>query len=151
MVDSAEDSAEDSAAANDQAQALLALTADIVAAHASNNAVAVSDMPVVIASVHAALAQLGHKSASVADKAPGTPAVSVRASVKHDGITCLDCGSRYQMLKRHLNSSHQLTPEEYRDRWNLPASYPMVAFDYANKRRQLAVKVGLGRKPAKAG
>ena len=84
------------------------------------------------------------------------PAVSIRASVKPDAVTCLDCGAKMKMLKRHLGTEHGMTPAEYRTRWNLPADYPMVAPEYAAKRKELAVRIGLGRKPgqkpmAKAG
>lgn len=78
------------------------------------------------------------------------PAVSVRASVKPDAVTCLECGEKMKMLKRHLGTEHGLTPTEYRSRWSLPADYPMVAPDYAAKRKELAVRIGLGRKPDKS-
>jgi predicted transcriptional regulator len=76
--------------------------------------------------------------------------VSVRASVKPDAVTCLDCGAKFKMLKRHLGTDHGITPAEYRVRWNLPADYPMVAPDYAAKRKELAVRIGLGRKPGQS-
>ena len=77
-------------------------------------------------------------------------AVSVRASVKPDAVTCLDCGAKFKMLKRHLSTDHGMTPTEYRVRWNLPADYPMVAPDYAARRKELAVRIGLGRKPGQS-
>jgi predicted transcriptional regulator len=76
-----------------------------------------------------------------------TPAVSIRTSVKADLLACLDCGKKMKMLKRHLNTDHQMTVDQYRAKWGLPKTYPMVAPDYAEKRRALAVKIGLGRKP----
>ena len=134
---------------------LLTLTADIIAAHVQNNKLAASELPVAISSVYEALAQLGTPAAAPAAEAP-TPAVSVRSSVKADAITCLDCGKKQKTLKRHLATAHGLTPDQYRAKWNLPPSYPMVAADYAALRADLAKKIGLGRKPgqkmpAKAG
>ena len=124
---------------------LVALTADIVSAHVSNNALQVSEVPGLVSSVHAALASLGEPE-TAAQELP-TPAVSVRASVRKDHLVCLEDGKRMKMLKRHLRTEHGLTPDEYRARWRLPADYPMVASAYAASRRELAVKIGLGRKP----
>ncbi|OYY77351.1 MAG: transcriptional regulator [Sphingomonas sp. 28-62-20] len=104
-------------------ETLITLTADIVAAHVSNNSVAVSDLPV--------------------------PAVSIRSSIKPDYITCLEDGKKLKMLKRHLMTHYQMTPEQYRTKWNLPADYPMVAPNYAEQRRTLAKKIGLGTKRRK--
>lgn len=130
----------------DMKETLITLTSDIVAAHVSNNSVSVDDLPALIGNVFNALAGLG-QTAPVAEAAPLKPAVSVRASVKPDKITCLDCGMELKMLKRHLMTHHNMTPEDYRARWSLPADYPLVAPNYAEKRRDLAVKIGLGRKP----
>lgn len=124
---------------------LVTLTADIVSAHLSNNAVGIQDVPALIKSIHGALAGLGVEE-EVEEVAP-EPVVSVRASVKKDNITCLLCGSKQKMMKRHLATAHDLTVDEYRSTFNLPADYPMVAPDYAEKRRELAKKIGLGRKP----
>jgi len=121
---------------------LITLTADIVAAHVSNNSVAVSDLPVLIQNVHAALA--GIDTPVEAPEARPEPAVSVRASIKPDFIICLEDGKKLKMLKRHLMTHYQMTPEEYRTKWNLPADYPMVAPNYAEQRRSLAKKIGLG-------
>jgi len=130
--------------ADDSSETLLTLTADIVTAHVSNNSVAVGDLAGLIGKVHAALAGLG---APVAEPAPDLkPAVSVRASVKPDHIVCLEDGKKMKMLKRHLMTDHGLSPADYRAKWNLPADYPMVAPDYAETRRALAVKIGLGTK-----
>ena len=124
---------------------LITLTSDIVAAHVSNNNVDVEEVPSLISKVYGALSGLGQP-VVVEEKAP-EPAVSVRASVKPDYIVCLEDGKKLKMLKRHLMTHYQMTPEEYRARWNLPADYPMVAPSYAEKRRDLAKKIGLGRKP----
>jgi predicted transcriptional regulator len=124
---------------------LITLTSDIVAAHVSNNNVEVEDVPALISNVYGALSSLGQPVA-VEEKLP-EPAVSVRASVKPDYIVCLEDGKKLKMLKRHLMTHYQMTPEDYRARWNLPADYPMVAPSYAEKRRDLAKKIGLGRKP----
>ncbi|MFA5989040.1 MAG: MucR family transcriptional regulator [Sphingomonas sp.] len=128
-------------------ETLITLTADIVAAHVSNNSVAVSDLPVLIANVHSALAGLG--SPVVEPEAKQEPAVSVRASIKPDYIVCLEDGKKLKMLKRHLMTHYQMSPEQYRAKWNLPADYPMVAPNYAEQRRTLAKKIGLGTKRRK--
>lgn len=129
----------------DMSETLITLTSDIVAAHVSNNSVAVDDVPALISNVYSALSGLG--TGSAAEEVRPDPAVSVRASVKKDHIICLDCGKKMKMLKRHLSTEHDMTPDEYRQRWDLAADYPMVAPDYADTRRDLAKKIGLGRKP----
>jgi predicted transcriptional regulator len=121
------------------------LTADIVAAHVSNNSVAVNDLPTLIANVHGALATLSEP--AVAEEVKLEPAVSVRASIKPDYIVCLEDGKKLKMLKRHLMTHYQMTPADYRAKWNLPSDYPMVAPNYAAQRKALAHKIGLGRKP----
>lgn len=126
-------------------ETLITLTSDIVAAHVSNNDVAVADLPGLITHVYSALAGLG-ESAPVVENRP-EPAVSVRSSVKPDYIVCLEDGKKLKMLKRYLRTNYNMTPEEYRARWGLPADYPMVAPNYAETRRDLAKKIGLGRKP----
>ncbi|MWV28472.1 MucR family transcriptional regulator [Aurantiacibacter rhizosphaerae] len=123
---------------------LITLTADIVTAHVANSNVDGETLPSLIQNVYGALATLGTEEA-VEDRPE--PAVSVRASVKNDHLVCLEDGKKMKMLKRHLMTDHGMTPEDYRERWNLPADYPMVAPDYAEKRRELAKKIGLGRKP----
>lgn len=133
---------------SDIQETLVTLTADIVAAHVSNNSVAVSDLPVLIQNVHGALTGLGRAVAEPEVKQE--PAVSVRASVKPDYIVCLEDGKKLKMLKRHLMTHYQMTPEQYRAKWNLPADYPMVAPNYAEQRRSLAKKIGLGTKRRKA-
>ena len=128
-------------------ETLITLTADIVAAHVSNNSVAVSDLPILIANVHGALAGLG--GAAPVPEVKQEPAVSVRSSIKPDYIVCLEDGKKLKMLKRHLMTHYQLTPEQYRAKWSLPADYPMVAPNYAEQRRTLAKKIGLGTKRRK--
>ena len=130
---------------NDTAELLITLTADIVAAHVSNNSVAVSDVSTLIGNVHAALAGLSGTAA-----VPETvlePAVPIRNSVKRDYIVCLDDGKKLKMLKRHLMTHYGMTPDDYRAKWGLPADYPMVAPAYAEQRRELAKAFGLGRAP----
>ena len=121
---------------------LIALTADIVAAHVGNNAVEVADIPTLIRSVHGALAGLATAEEPPAPRAE--PAVAIRASIKPDYIICLEDGRKLKMLKRHLMTHYNLTPEQYRAKWNLPADYPMVAPNYAEQRRTLAKQIGLG-------
>ncbi|MHA6718180.1 Ros/MucR family transcriptional regulator [Sphingomonas sp. RS6] len=132
---------------SDVQETLVSLTADIVAAHVSNNSVAVSDLPQLIQNVHGALTGLG--TAPAEPEVKQEPAVSVRASVKPDYIVCLEDGKKLKMLKRHLMTHYQMTPEQYRAKWNLPADYPMVAPNYAEQRRTLAKKIGLGTKRRK--
>ena len=127
---------------------LLNLTADIVTAHLANNTVAAGDVPTVIQTVHAALAGLGTEKA--ADQPAPEPAVPVRSSVKPDYIVCLEDGKKLKMLKRHLMAHYNMTPAEYRAKWNLPPTYPMVAPNYAETRRSIAKTAGLGRKPSAA-
>lgn len=123
---------------------LLTLTADIVAAHVSNNSVAVNDIPTLIQNVHAALN--GISGAVSAPEARPEPKVPVRSSVKPDFIVCLEDGKRLKMLKRHLMTHYNLTPDEYRQKWGLASDYPMVAPNYAEQRRTLAKSIGLGTK-----
>jgi len=129
---------------NGLTETLIALTADIVSAHVSNNSVAVSDLPLLIQNVHNALVSLGDE--VVEPEVKQEPAVSIRSSIKPDYIVCLEDGKKLKMLKRHLMTHYQMTPEQYRAKWNLPADYPMVAPNYAEQRRSLAKKIGLGTK-----
>ena len=128
----------------DMSETLITFTSDIVAAHVSNNNVAIEDVPALIKNVYGALASL---SAVDEEEEMPEPAVSIRASIKPDHVVCLEDGKKMKMLKRHLMTDHGMTPDEYRARWNLPADYPMVAPEYAEKRRVLAKQIGLGRKP----
>ncbi|WP_271438441.1 MucR family transcriptional regulator [Pontixanthobacter luteolus] len=130
---------------DDMTETLITLTSDIVAAHVSNNNVDVGEVPSLITTVYGALAGLGQDEDPV-EELPD-PAVSIRSSVKRDHIVCLDCGKKMKMLKRHLMTEHGMTIDEYRARWSLGADYPMVAPNYAETRRDLAKKIGLGRKP----
>ncbi|QUL38321.1 MucR family transcriptional regulator [Erythrobacter sp. JK5] len=130
---------------NEMKETLITLTSDIVAAHVSNNDVTVADVPTLITTVYAALQGLGEP--AEAEEVLPEPAVSIRASVKPDYIVCLEDGKKLKMLKRYLRTNYDMTPEQYRARWSLPADYPMVAPNYAAKRRDLAKKIGLGRKP----
>ena len=125
---------------------LLELTTEIVSAHAGNNTVAPSDLPQLIQDVYKTLADVG--AAEVAPEKP-RPAVSVKKSVFPDFIVCLEDGKKLKMLKRHLKTAYNLSPDEYRKRWGLPADYPMVAPNYAKHRSALAKKIGLGTKPRK--
>lgn len=122
---------------------LVTLTSDIVSAHVGANTVTPDDVPVLITSVFEALA--GLKMAGEQKEERREPAVLIRASVKKDSITCLECGKKMKMLKRHISTEHRITPDEYLQRWQLPSDYPLVAPDYAATRRDLAKKIGLGR------
>ncbi|MBM3506544.1 MAG: MucR family transcriptional regulator [Alphaproteobacteria bacterium] len=120
---------------------LLAFTTDIVSSYVANNTVAVQDLPQLIQQAYAALAGVGN---ALAAKERPTPAVSVKRSITPDHIVCLEDGKKLKMLKRHLKTRCNLTPDEYRKRWGLPANYPMVAPNYAAQRSDLAKKIGLG-------
>lgn len=130
---------------NDTNEMLITLTADIVAAHVSNNSVAVSDLSALISNVHNALA--GLSAGNSAPVATPEPAVPVRSSIKRDYIVCLEDGKKLKMLKRHLMTHYGMTPDDYRAKWGLAADYPMVAPAYAEQRRDLAKAIGLGRAP----
>jgi predicted transcriptional regulator len=121
---------------------LLGLAAQIVSAHISNNAVVSAHLPKLIGDVYRALATAGQPTAPPR----GEPAVSVRQSIKPDHLVCLECGKHFSMLKRHLANDHELTPAEYRQKWELPHDYPIVAPEYTQVRSRLAKKIGLGRK-----
>jgi predicted transcriptional regulator len=123
---------------------LLTLTADIVAAHVSNNSVAVNDLPNLIQTVHGALSGIS-RSGSAPEPKP-EPKVSIRSSIKPDYIVCLEDGKKLKMLKRHLMTHYNMTPDQYRQKWGLAADYPMVAPNYAEQRRTLAKSIGLGTK-----
>ncbi len=132
----------------DNDDTLITLTADIVAAHVSNNSVSVNDLPLLISNVHGALATLTGTSA--APEVRPEPKVPIRSSVKPDYIVCLEDGKRLKMLKRHLMTHYQMTPDQYRQKWGLPSDYPMVSPNYAEQRRALAKSIGLGTKRRKA-
>lgn len=124
---------------------LVEFSSEIVAAYVSNNSVAPGDLPRLIADVHAALKGLGKEEASepVEEKKPAVP---IRKSVTADYIICLEDGKKFKSLKRHLRTHYNLSPEEYREKWGLPADYPMVAPSYSATRSKLAKDNGLGRK-----
>jgi predicted transcriptional regulator len=128
---------------------LLFLTSEIVAAHVSNNTVAVGDLPQLIQQVYRSLSGIG------ADVAPQperpVPAVPIKKSVTPEFIICLEDGKKLKMLKRHLKTSYNMSPEAYRERWGLPADYPMVAPNYARQRSRLAKQIGLGTRPRRGG
>ena len=125
---------------------LLKLASDIVAAYVSNNPVPVSELPSMIKSVHSTLG--GLSGATSADMPTAQkPAVTVKKSITPEFIVCLEDGKKLKMLKRHLRTSYDMSPEQYRDRWNLPADYPMVAPNYAKQRSKLAKAIGLGTRP----
>ena len=123
---------------------LLEQTSRIVSAHVSNNTVAVGDLPDLIRQVYGTLASLGERPQGSSERP--IPAVPIRRSVMPDHIVCLEDGKKLKMLRRHLKTAYNMTPEEYRERWNLPADYPMVAPNYAAQRSELARKIGLGRR-----
>ena len=121
---------------------LLALTTNIVAAHVSNNSVAVTDLPRLIREIHDTLASVGSGGGREAERP--NPAVPIKKSVTPDFIVCLEDGKKLKMLKRHLKTAYNMSPEDYRERWGLPADYPMVAPNYAKQRSRLAKQIGLG-------
>ena len=122
---------------------LLELTSEIVAVHVSNNTLAVNDLPQLIKDVYFTLANVDENQ-GIPERL--NPPVSIKKSVTPDFIVCLEDGKKLKMLKRHLKTAYNITPEEYRQRWNLPLDYPMVAPNYAKHRSDLAKEIGLGRK-----
>ena len=129
--------------AEEDGQAILTLTAQIVSAHVSNNSVSSEALPDLIRHVHQALSGVGQPAA---EPEKLQPAVPVKRSVFPDYIVCLEDGKKLKMLKRHLQSAYGMTPDQYRERWGLPPDYPMVAPNYAERRSALARQIGLGRK-----
>ena len=127
---------------------LLSLTTDIVAAHVSNNSVAVADLPQLINQVYQSLSGIGKAPAAAARPQPAVP---IKRSVHPEHIVCLEDGKKLKMLKRHLKTAYNMTPEEYRDRWQLPPDYPMVAPNYARQRSRLAKEIGLGTRGRRNG
>lgn len=126
---------------------LQSLTAKVVAAYVGNNTVAVSDLPSLINNVQEAFRTLGEEKATPV-KAELSPAVPIKKSVTPDYIVCLEDGKKLKMLKRHLKTVYDMSPDEYRAKWGLPPEYPMVAPNYAKARSEMATKLGLGRKRA---
>jgi predicted transcriptional regulator len=128
-------------------ETVVTLTADIVAAHVANNTVGIGDIGNLVQQVHQALEGLG----APAEEAPQAkvPVVSVRASVKPDYIVCMECGKKQKTLKRHLQTAHGMSPEEYRKDYGLPRDYPMVAPNYSQRRSEMAQAIGLGQRGKK--
>jgi len=126
----------------EQASDLLALTTEIVAAHVSNNTVTVGDLGQLINQVYNSLANIG--AAPAPPPARPQPAVTIKKSIQPDYLVCLEDGKKLKMLKRHLKTAYNMTPEGYRERWGLAADYPMVAPNYARQRSRLAKEIGLG-------
>ena len=134
------------AVAEQDTQNLVELTADIVAAYVSNHVVQTADLPALITEVHSALSNTSKPSGAAAAAEKQKPAVSVRKSISGDHLVCLECGGTFKSLKRHLMTHHDLTPDAYREKWDLPADYPMVAPSYAEARSRLAKEMGLGQR-----
>ena len=120
------------------------LTANIVSAYLSNNPTPAAEIPSLISQVHAALTRVAAGRSEPAPE-PARPAVPVKKSIHPDYLVCLEDGKRFKSLRRHLRTQYNMTPEQYRDKWNLPPDYPMVAPNYAVTRSQLAKKMGLGQ------
>lgn len=131
-----------------EATEILALTADVVSSHVSNNSVSLTDLPQLLKDVYATLDELAKSPAEVEAPRP-TPAVSVKKSITPDFLICLEDGKKLKMLKRHLKTNYNMSPDEYREKWGLPSDYPMVAPNYASQRSELAKKIGLGTKRGK--
>lgn len=137
MVDNSKDTSDRSE--------ILRMSVQIVAAYVGKNSVAANDIPEVINTVYKSLSVLDRDGSRVGTEPP-KPAINVRHSVTPDYIVCLEDGKKLKMLKRHLRAVYDMTPEEYRVKWGLPADYPMVAPNYAAKRSEFAKRIGLGRK-----
>ena len=133
---------------NANTKELLSLTTEIVAAHVSNNTVAANELPQLINQVYQSLAGVGKGPAPAAERPE--PAVPVKKSVHADYIVCLEDGKKLKMLKRHLKTAYNMTPEQYRERWGLAQDYPMVAPNYARQRSRLAKEIGLGTRGRKS-
>jgi predicted transcriptional regulator len=126
------------------------LAADIVSAYVSNNSVPAGELPQLISEVYNALLRVG-SNAVAAPAEPPKPAIAVKRSVTNDFIICLEDGKKFKSLKRHLRTQYGLSPEEYREKWGLPADYPMVAPNYAKARSNLAKQMGLGQQRRRRG
>lgn len=130
-------------------ETLIELTADLVAAYVSHNPVPASELPNLIADVHAALGRVG-MTEEPAPTEKQKPAVNPKRSIQDDYIVCLEDGKKFKSLKRHLMTHYGMTPDQYREKWSLEPNYPMVAPNYASARSQLAKSMGLGRKRGEA-
>ena len=131
---------------NERQEMLMGLTADVVAAYVSNNSVPVADLPALISNVHAALGKMGALVVPEPVAEKQKPAVNPKKSVTEAYIICLEDGKHFKSLKRHIMTHYGLTPEQYREKWELDSNYPMVAPNYAKARSNLARSMGLGRK-----
>jgi predicted transcriptional regulator len=136
----------DNSSINEGADSIVARTADIVAAYVTNNVVPTAEIGRLIADVHAALSFASAQSTTSLTAEKQKPAISVRKSIQDDYIVCLECGASFKSVKRHLMTHHALSPQEYREKWDLPADYPMVSPSYAETRSVLAKEMGLGKK-----
>ena len=132
----------DSSSTEVKREDLLGYTSEITSAHVSNNTVALSDLPGLIEQIYKTLAMIGGVDGGASDRP--TPAVPVKKSITPDFIVCLEDGKKLKMLKRHLKTAYNMSPEEYRERWGLSPDYPMVAPNYAKQRSRLAKEIGLG-------
>ncbi len=137
------DVAEDKSARDAQ---LIDLTAEVVTAYVGNNPVPANDLPSLISEIHSAFSRIRGSDSTVAEAEKPKPAVNPKRSVNDDYIVCLEDGKKFKSLKRHLSAHYNMTPEQYREKWGLPADYPMVAPNYSAARSRLAKKAGLGRK-----
>ena len=131
-------------------KSVIELTASIVAAYVGNNPIPAAEVPALIGQIHAALLRVAGGKVEIAAE-PAKPAVSVKKSMTADYLVCLEDGKRFKSLKRHLRTQYSMTPEQYREKWSLPADYPMVAPNYAVARSQLAKKMGLGQQRRRRG
>ncbi|HEV7321824.1 MAG TPA: MucR family transcriptional regulator [Ensifer sp.] len=127
---------------------MIGLVAEIVSAYVSKNSVPAAELPALIATTHAAIVNLGEPAAAPVEEKP-VPAISIRKSITAEYLVCLDDGKKFKSLKRHLRTAYGMTPEQYRQKWSLPADYPMVAPAYAEARSNLAKKIGLGQQRRK--
>lgn len=136
----------DSASETETGETLLKqLTADVVGAYVSKNVVPMTELPNLIASVHDSLNKVGGQPAPVKSTEKPVSAVPIKKSIQKHAINCLECGKAFKSLRRHITANHELTVDEYREKWDLPASYPMVSPDYAEARSALAKQMGLGQ------
>jgi predicted transcriptional regulator len=127
------------------AASCIQLTASIVSAYLSNNTVSSAEIPALISQVYSALMRVSKGAAAAAPAEPLNPSVPIKRSITTEYLVCLEDGKRFKSLKRHLRTKYQMTPDQYRAKWNLPADYPMVAPNYAAARSQLAKQMGLGQ------
>ena len=140
---------DDQAVSENESDFIVTLVADVVAAYVGNNSIRPGELPSLIADVHAAFVKSGGEPAGEAEVEKQKPAVNPKRSVFPDYIICLEDGKKFKSLKRHLMTHYELTPEQYREKWDLDPNYPMVAPNYAEARSSLAKQMGLGRKPGK--